>query len=81
MKKAFVIGITLHRPVRRPPARPAHRGRDARRRRGDGRLRHGRGPARGRDGCGPRLFPLASLPEAMEAAATSGNLECVVMQP
>jgi alcohol dehydrogenase len=29
----------------------------------------------------PRVYPLASLPEAMEAAATAGNLECVVMQP
>jgi alcohol dehydrogenase len=29
----------------------------------------------------PRVFPLAALPEAMEAAATAGNLECIVMQP
>jgi alcohol dehydrogenase len=28
-----------------------------------------------------RVFPLAALPEAMEAAATAGNLECIVMQP
>jgi alcohol dehydrogenase len=27
-----------------------------------------------------RVYPLAALPEAMEAAATAGNLECVVMQ-
>jgi hypothetical protein len=32
-------------------------------------------------GAGTRLFPLASLPEAMEAVAVSGNVECVVMQP
>jgi alcohol dehydrogenase len=29
----------------------------------------------------PRVYPLAALPEAMEAAADAGNLECVVMQP
>lgn len=29
----------------------------------------------------PRVYPLAALPEAMEAAATVGNLECIVMQP
>jgi alcohol dehydrogenase len=29
----------------------------------------------------PRVFPLADLPQAMEAAATAGNLECIVMQP
>jgi alcohol dehydrogenase len=29
----------------------------------------------------PRVYPLAALPEAMEAAATAGNLECIVMQP
>lgn len=29
----------------------------------------------------PRVYPLAALPEAMEAASTAGNLECVVMQP
>jgi alcohol dehydrogenase len=29
----------------------------------------------------PRIYPLAALPEAMEAAATAGNLECVVIQP
>jgi alcohol dehydrogenase len=29
----------------------------------------------------PRVYPLAALPEAMEAAATAGNLECVVMRP
>jgi alcohol dehydrogenase len=29
----------------------------------------------------PRVFPLADLPTAMEAAATAGNLECIVMQP
>jgi alcohol dehydrogenase len=29
----------------------------------------------------PRVYPLAALPEAMEAAASAGNLECVVMQP
>jgi alcohol dehydrogenase len=29
----------------------------------------------------PRVFPLAALPEAIEAAATAGNLECIVMQP
>ena len=29
----------------------------------------------------PRTFPLSALPEAMEAAATAGSLECVVVQP
>jgi alcohol dehydrogenase len=29
----------------------------------------------------PRVYPLPALPEAMEAAATAGNLECIVMQP
>jgi alcohol dehydrogenase len=29
----------------------------------------------------PRVYPLAALPEAMEAAATAGNLELIVMQP
>ena len=29
----------------------------------------------------PRVFPLAALREAMEAASTARNLECVVMQP
>jgi alcohol dehydrogenase len=29
----------------------------------------------------PRVFPLAALPEAMEAASTAGNLELIVMQP
>jgi len=29
----------------------------------------------------PRVFPLAALPEAMAAAATAGNLECIVMRP
>ena len=29
----------------------------------------------------PQLYPLADLPQAMEAAANSGNLEYVVMQP
>jgi alcohol dehydrogenase len=29
----------------------------------------------------PRVYPLKDLPEAMEAAATAGNLECVVMRP
>ncbi|HEY4044263.1 MAG TPA: hypothetical protein VGM32_20785 [Rhodopila sp.] len=29
----------------------------------------------------PRRFPLAALPEAMEASATAGNLQCVVVQP
>jgi alcohol dehydrogenase len=28
-----------------------------------------------------RVYPLADLPQAMEAAATAGNLECIVMQP
>jgi alcohol dehydrogenase len=28
-----------------------------------------------------RVFPLSSLPEAMEAAAVAGSLECVVVQP
>jgi len=29
----------------------------------------------------PRVYLLSDLPEAMEAAATAGNLECIVMQP
>ena len=29
----------------------------------------------------PRVFPLAALRDAMEAAASAGNLECVVMRP
>ena len=29
----------------------------------------------------PRVYPLAALPEAMEAASSAGNLECIVMQP
>jgi len=29
----------------------------------------------------PRVFPLADLPRAMEAAATVGSLECVVVRP
>ena len=29
----------------------------------------------------PRLYPLADLPQAMEAAAAAGNLEYVVMHP
>jgi alcohol dehydrogenase len=29
----------------------------------------------------PRVYPLAALPEAMEAAASASNLECIVMQP
>jgi len=29
----------------------------------------------------PRVYPLSDLPEAMEAAATAGNLECIVMRP
>jgi alcohol dehydrogenase len=29
----------------------------------------------------PRLYPLADLPQAMEAAAGAGNLEYVVMRP
>jgi NADPH:quinone reductase-like Zn-dependent oxidoreductase len=28
----------------------------------------------------PRVYPLASLPEAMESAANAGNFECIVMQ-
>jgi alcohol dehydrogenase len=28
----------------------------------------------------PRVYPLAALPEAMEAAASAGNLECVVVR-
>jgi len=28
----------------------------------------------------PRVFPLADLPQAMAAAASAGNLECIVMQ-
>jgi alcohol dehydrogenase len=29
----------------------------------------------------PRVFPLSALPEAMQAAAAAGSLECVVVQP
>ena len=29
----------------------------------------------------PRVYPLEALPEAMEAAASVGSLECIVMQP
>ena len=29
----------------------------------------------------PRVFPLSDLPEAMEAAATAGNLEYVAVRP
>src|SRR5216684_336326 len=29
----------------------------------------------------PRVYPLAALPKAMDAAADAGNLECIVMQP
>jgi alcohol dehydrogenase len=29
----------------------------------------------------PRVYTLAALPEAMEAAATAGNLERVMVQP
>jgi alcohol dehydrogenase len=29
----------------------------------------------------PRVYPLAALPEAMEAASTAGNLEYIVVQP
>jgi len=29
----------------------------------------------------PRVYPLAALPEAMEAAASAGNLEYIVVQP
>jgi alcohol dehydrogenase len=29
----------------------------------------------------PRVFPLMALPEAMEAAAAAGNLECIVVKP
>jgi alcohol dehydrogenase len=29
----------------------------------------------------PKSYPLAELPKAMEAAATAGNLECVVVRP
>jgi len=29
----------------------------------------------------PRVYPLAALPEAMEAAAAAGSLECIVVQP
>ena len=29
----------------------------------------------------PRVYPLAALPEAMEAASSAGNLECIVCQP
>jgi len=33
------------------------------------------------DAIQPRLYPLADLPQAMEAAASAGNLEYVVMRP
>jgi alcohol dehydrogenase len=29
----------------------------------------------------PRVFPLSALPEAMQAAAAAGSLECIVVQP
>jgi len=29
----------------------------------------------------PRVYPLTALPDAMEAAATAGNLECIVVRP
>jgi alcohol dehydrogenase len=29
----------------------------------------------------PKVFPLAELPAAMDAAASAGSLECVVMKP
>ena len=29
----------------------------------------------------PRVYPLAELPQAMEAAASAGNLEYVAMRP
>jgi alcohol dehydrogenase len=29
----------------------------------------------------PRVYPLAALPDAMDAAATAGNLECIVVRP
>jgi alcohol dehydrogenase len=29
----------------------------------------------------PRVYPLAALPEAMEAAAAAGSLECIVVKP
>jgi alcohol dehydrogenase len=29
----------------------------------------------------PNVFPLAELPAAMDAAASAGSLECVVMKP
>jgi alcohol dehydrogenase len=29
----------------------------------------------------PRVYPIAELPDAMEAAAASGNLDCVVVRP
>jgi alcohol dehydrogenase len=29
----------------------------------------------------PRVFTLTALPQAMEAAAKAGSLECVVVQP
>jgi alcohol dehydrogenase len=29
----------------------------------------------------PRVYPLAALAEAMEAASAAGNLECIVIQP
>jgi alcohol dehydrogenase len=28
-----------------------------------------------------RVFPLADLPAALDAAATAGSLECVIVQP
>ena len=28
----------------------------------------------------PRTFPLSALPDAIEAAATTGSLECVVVE-
>ena len=33
------------------------------------------------DAIQPKLFPLAALHDAMDAAAATGNLELVVMQP
>lgn len=29
----------------------------------------------------PKVYPLAELPAAMEAAQSAGNLECVVVNP
>ncbi len=29
----------------------------------------------------PQVYPLAALPDAMEAAASAGNLECIVVRP